>query len=74
VVTLCKNIQPIVRESKRFGKVAVVHNGNLTNYNFLRRLLVANEVELKCSSDTEVFLGLLEVVEKDSIYKCSYVG
>lgn len=46
--------------------MAVVHNGNLTNYNFLRRLLVANEVELKCSSDTEVFLGLLDVVEKDT--------
>jgi amidophosphoribosyltransferase len=61
-----QNIQPIVRESKRFGKVAVVHNGNLTNYNFIRRLLVANEVELKCSSDTEVFLGLLDVVEKDT--------
>ena len=61
-----ENIQPIVRSSSRFGEVAIVHNGNLTNYHLIRRMLEKNGVNLKCTSDTEVFLGLLDVVEKDN--------
>jgi len=61
-----QNIQPITRDSKRFGKIAVVHNGNLTNYRSLKTFLNSNNIKLQCSSDTEVFLGLLDVVEKDN--------
>jgi len=52
-----QNIQPITRDSKRFGKIAVVHNGNLTNYRSLKTFLNSNNIKLQCSSDTEVFLG-----------------
>ncbi len=59
------NIQPIVRQTKRFGECALVHNGNITNYHVLKSLVNSKNIELKCSSDSEIFLGLLDIVEKD---------
>ena len=52
------NAQPIVGETA-IGEVAVVHNGNITNYLDLRRDLEKEGVEFKYSSDTEIFLALL---------------
>ncbi len=52
------NSQPIIMETP-FGKAAVVHNGNLTNYLALREELQAQGIELSYTSDTELFLKLL---------------
>lgn len=60
------NIQPILRHSKIFGDIAIVHNGNLTNYHELKPVLHKNNISLKCSSDTEIILALLDIVEKDN--------
>ncbi len=53
------NSQPIVRETS-LGVCAVVHNGNLVNYLPLRAELEAKGVRLFHTSDTELFLALLE--------------
>ncbi|MEJ7555902.1 MAG: amidophosphoribosyltransferase [Aquificaceae bacterium] len=53
------NSQPIVRETS-LGVCAVVHNGNLVNYLPLRAELEAKRVRLFHTSDTELFLALLE--------------
>ncbi len=53
------NAQPIVR-STPMGQVAVVHNGNLTNYLPLRRELEEKGYRFNYTSDTELFLVLLE--------------
>ncbi len=53
------NAQPIVR-SIPMGQVAVVHNGNLTNYLPLRRELEEKGYRFNYTSDTELFLVLLE--------------
>ena len=53
------NAQPIVRDTP-FGRMAVVHNGNIVNYVSLREELQSRGVELSYSSDTELFLALLE--------------
>jgi len=53
------NAQPIVRETP-FGTMAVVHNGNITNFPSLKEELTARGISFKYSSDTELFLALLE--------------
>ena len=53
------NSQPIVRETS-FGKTAVVHNGNLVNYLPLRSELEKKGVKFMHTSDTELFLVLLD--------------
>lgn len=60
------NAQPIVRET-RFGKLAVVHNGNLTNHALLREEVTSRGIGLNHSSDTELFLALLDLSEKDDL-------
>ncbi len=53
------NAQPIVRETP-LGEVAVVHNGNIVNYVSLRYELEQRGIEFEYSSDTELFIALLE--------------
>lgn len=53
------NSQPIVKDTT-FGKVAVVHNGNLVNHLILRSELESKGIRLTHTSDTELFLALLE--------------
>ncbi len=57
------NAQPIVKETP-LGEVAVVHNGNIINYVNLRTELEEKGVEFRYSSDTELFLALLESGEE----------
>ncbi|MDW8096402.1 MAG: amidophosphoribosyltransferase [Aquificaceae bacterium] len=54
-----RNSQPLLRDT-RFGKVAVVHNGNLVNYLPLRAELEHKGVNFMHTSDTELFLVLLD--------------
>ncbi len=64
-----ENAQPIVTETE-FGPLAIVHNGNLTNTEELRRLLLAKGQTILGTSDTEVILAIvasapgLNLVEK----------
>ncbi|MFN7064655.1 MAG: amidophosphoribosyltransferase [Aquificaceae bacterium] len=53
------NSQPLFRETS-LEKVAVAHNGNLVNYLSLRRELEEKGISFSCTSDTELFLVLLE--------------
>ncbi|NPA41517.1 MAG: amidophosphoribosyltransferase [Aquificae bacterium] len=57
------NAQPLVRETS-LGQVAVVHNGNIVNYVSLRRELEERGIEFEYSSDTELFLALLDTGEE----------
>ncbi|WP_457600031.1 amidophosphoribosyltransferase [Hydrogenivirga sp.] len=57
------NAQPIVRNTS-LGDVAVVHNGNIVNYVSLRRELEGLGTEFHYSSDTELFLALLDAGEE----------
>jgi len=56
------NAQPLVRKTD-LGEVAVVHNGNIVNYLSLRGELESKGIEFNYSSDTELFLALLETGE-----------
>ncbi len=57
------NAQPIVRDTS-LGQVAVVHNGNIVNYLTLRRELEEKGIGFSYSSDTELFLALLDTGEE----------
>ena len=52
------NVQPFQATGK-FGKLAVVHNGNLTNYFSLKRKLENQGVLFQTTSDTEILLPLI---------------
>jgi amidophosphoribosyltransferase len=52
------NVQPFVAEVS-FGKVAIAHNGNLTNAAVLREQLIAQGAIFATASDSEVLLHLL---------------
>ena len=53
-----KNAQPLAVDSVH-GSLAVAHNGNLTNYDALRRELESQGSIFSSSSDTEVFVHLV---------------
>ena len=53
-----ENAQPIIAETE-FGPLAIVHNGNLTNTDELRRRLSAQGKTVLGSSDTEVILAVV---------------
>ncbi len=57
------NAQPIVRNTS-LGKIAIVHNGNLTNYRLVRESLESKGYKFLNTSDTELFLVLLETENK----------
>ncbi len=54
------NAQPILKETS-FGKVAIVHNGNLVNYQSIRKELSEKGIRLEYTSDTEVIPLLMDV-------------
>jgi amidophosphoribosyltransferase len=54
------NIQPFFLEPEAWpGKMALVHNGNLTNADELKKFLMDKEVIFKATSDTEVIVRLI---------------
>ena len=53
------NAQPILASTSK-GTFAVAHNGNLTNYGILRKELSKKGVSFKYTSDTEVFVHLID--------------
>ncbi len=57
------NAQPIAGDTS-VGEVAVVHNGNITNFVELRRSLEERGYRFRFSSDTELFLALLSTGEE----------
>lgn len=63
------NAQPIVRDTP-FGNMAVVHNGNITNFLSLRQKAESMGITLYYNSDTELFLALLGRVEPYVIEGC----
>ncbi len=54
------NAQPIVKQTP-LGKVAIVHNGNLTNYQILRKEVIKAGFEPEYTSDTEVIPLLMSI-------------
>ncbi len=57
------NAQPIVRKTL-LGETAVVHNGNIVNYLTLKEELRRCGIPFHYSSDTELFLALLDTGKK----------
>ncbi|HET7231719.1 MAG TPA: amidophosphoribosyltransferase [Longimicrobium sp.] len=53
-----KNAQPI-RETYRFGHLAVVHNGNLTNFHAIRDRLLEEGAFFQSTIDSEVIVHLI---------------
>jgi amidophosphoribosyltransferase len=53
-----RNAQPITANTAR-GPIAIAHNGNLTNADFLRKEMEADGAIFQSNSDTEVILHLL---------------
>ncbi|AAV87123.1 amidophosphoribosyltransferase [Anaplasma marginale str. St. Maries] len=61
--------QPIVVDCK-FGKLAIAHNGNLTNADSLRRQLVDKGCVFLSDIDTEVIAHLIATSPSDSFIDC----
>ncbi len=53
-----KNVQPLFSEIN-FGGIAIAHNGNLTNTNFLREEFMKDGAIFQSTSDTEIILHLI---------------
>ncbi|HEX8831323.1 MAG TPA: class II glutamine amidotransferase, partial [Longimicrobium sp.] len=53
-----KNAQPI-RETYRFGHLAVVHNGNLTNFHAIRDRLLEEGAFFQSTIDSEVIVHMI---------------
>jgi amidophosphoribosyltransferase len=56
------NAQPILAETSK-GTFALVHNGNLINYKVLKEELTQKGVNFKYTSDSEVFVHLIDRAE-----------
>lgn len=54
-----KHAQPMIKNSSRFGDIALVHNGNLTNVKELKAKLEKEEVYLTTDCDTEIILRMI---------------
>lgn len=61
-----QNVQPFLAEISS-GTVALAHNGNLINADYLKRELISRGSIFACTSDTEVILHLLARGNKNSI-------
>lgn len=61
-----KNLQPFVRNTK-IGQIAIVHNGNLTNYKKIKDILEKNNVYLESSSDTESIIALFDTAKEKEL-------
>lgn len=64
-----RSAQPFVTKTA-FGVVALVHNGNLTNAETLRRELIAEGHTFESDSDSEVALKLIARSRKESLLAC----
>jgi len=64
--SLLTNSQPFIFNSK-IGKIAIAHNGNLTNYRELRKELENNGSIFQTDSDTEIFAHLISLSKKNTI-------
>ncbi len=53
-----KNVQPLFSELS-IGGIAIAHNGNLTNTNFLKEKFIKEGAIFQSTSDTEVILHLM---------------
>ncbi len=53
------NAQPILAQTSK-GEFALAHNGNLTNFQILRKELTDQGVVFKYTSDSEVFVHLID--------------
>jgi amidophosphoribosyltransferase len=60
------NVQPFQASSK-FGKIAVAHNGNLTNYYSLKKQLDDEGVIFQSTMDTEIILHLVAKSSKPTL-------
>ena len=56
-----ENSHPHVSNS---GKLVIVHNGIIENYNTLKKELIARDYTFKSDTDTEVLINLIEEVQK----------
>ncbi len=61
-----QNVQPFLAEVSS-GAVALAHNGNLINADYLKRELISRGSIFACTSDTEVILHLLARGGRNSI-------
>jgi amidophosphoribosyltransferase len=61
------NVQPF-QASGKFGKLAIAHNGNLTNYFSLKSKLEDKGVIFQSTSDTEIILHLVAQSEGKTIF------
>ncbi|MCC7460550.1 MAG: amidophosphoribosyltransferase [Proteobacteria bacterium] len=60
------NVQPF-QASGKFGKLAVAHNGNLTNYFSLKKVLEDKGIIFQSTSDTEILLHLVAQSSAESL-------
>ncbi|MEZ4704188.1 MAG: amidophosphoribosyltransferase [Bdellovibrionota bacterium] len=60
------NIQPFCVETEN-GKIAIAHNGNLTNYTALKKELIGSGAILQSTADTEVILHLIARSKKKNL-------
>jgi len=61
-----ENAQPLVFHSRQ-GMIALAHNGNLTNYEELRRKLAEKGVVFQTDSDSELFVCILAQASSDNL-------
>ncbi len=61
------NAQPFVLQETRYGPIAVVHNGTLTNAGELRQQLMEHTAGFTSTSDSEVALHLVAASQAETV-------
>jgi amidophosphoribosyltransferase len=57
------NAQPILGKTSK-GEIAIAHNGNLTNFQELKKALLFKGVKFNYTSDSEVFIHLIDLAKE----------